>query len=232
MVLFIYSKCLWLVSQLWVCLSASCWHKRVNLCVLGVEPCFYNAASPLLHIKQLFSSLESVDSYACTTCTVKPTGLHRQKKSFCYKHTDVIKCCHVCATALFQYYLSCSPFIFKTPHGSNPHYKPNFKERWRYSNKTKKDEAFLLSLETLKCQVSAWSHFSIRWKTEEQKKSVNCKRRAAGSFQAACQSLRWSFVWRGWIPWYQKPLDTVLRCSITHQSSPGGTKICLCPSQV
>lgn len=32
MVLFIYSNCLWLVSQWGVCLSASCQHKRVNLC--------------------------------------------------------------------------------------------------------------------------------------------------------------------------------------------------------
>lgn len=60
-------------------------------------------------------------------------------------------------------------------------------------------------METLECRVSAWSHFSIRWKIEEQKRSVNCRKHAVGSFQAACQDLRWSFVWRGWIPCYQKP---------------------------
>lgn len=29
-----------------------------------------------------------------------------------------------------------------------------------------------------------------------------------------------------------KFLDTVLRCSVTHQHSPGGTKTCLCPVQL
>lgn len=128
MVLFIYSNCLWLVSQLWVWLSASCQHKSKSVCS-------WNGTLPLsccIHIKQLFSSLESVDSHAHSTCTVKPTGLHRQKKSFCYQHTDVMKCCHVCTTAVFQYYLSCSPFISKTLHGSDTHYKHyNFKKCWR-----------------------------------------------------------------------------------------------------
>lgn len=64
---------------------------------------------------------------------------------------------------------------------------------------------------------SAWSHFRIRWKTEEQKRSFNWKRHAVGSFQAACQDLRWSFVWGGWIPCCQKPCE--YSSELQHNSS-------------